>query len=345
MRACSPWDMKVLSSRDSINSNLESFLQCVTPSIPTKLIPSLQKCVGSSNGFWQAPGKDMMEGFYLKDLWKGYSEWSVYGAAVPLLLDNGETVIQYYCPSLSAIQIYTRRPVVSFSESSRRAKFESDSWSDDSESDRVSKSLSSNSSRTSDAASDDSIANQIGLVQTSERFGHLYCQYNETTCPYDRVPLTQKIDELAKEFPGVLKLHSAELSPYSWMAVAWYPVYQIPAVKNVKELSACFLTYHSLSSCFQGPRETIQEEDEEQKCTGDDVREDINGGKGGKEDGRGVTSLNPFAFSTYKILGTLWKNPETSDEERITSQQSAAWSWLNQLKFRHHDFDFFMYRS
>lgn len=31
-----------------------------------------------------------------------------------------------------------------------------------------------------------------------------------------------------------------------------YPIYHIPARRNVKDLSACFLTYHTISSAFQG---------------------------------------------------------------------------------------------
>jgi hypothetical protein len=31
-----------------------------------------------------------------------------------------------------------------------------------------------------------------------------------------------------------------------------YPIYHIPAHGNMKGISACFLTYHSISSVFQG---------------------------------------------------------------------------------------------
>lgn len=44
--------------------------------------------------------------FSLSDLWESYREWSVYGVGVPMLLNGSDTVIQYYVPSLSGIQLY-----------------------------------------------------------------------------------------------------------------------------------------------------------------------------------------------------------------------------------------------
>ena len=44
--------------------------------------------------------------FCLGDLWEAFNEWSFYGAGVPLLLNGSDSVIQYYVPYLSAIQLY-----------------------------------------------------------------------------------------------------------------------------------------------------------------------------------------------------------------------------------------------
>lgn len=44
--------------------------------------------------------------FVLGDLWESFWEWSVYGAGVPLVLNNSDCVVQYYVPYLSGIQIY-----------------------------------------------------------------------------------------------------------------------------------------------------------------------------------------------------------------------------------------------
>jgi hypothetical protein len=37
-------------------------------------------------------------------------EWSAYGVAVPLLIDDGQQVAQYYAPSLSALQLFAAAP-------------------------------------------------------------------------------------------------------------------------------------------------------------------------------------------------------------------------------------------
>jgi hypothetical protein len=44
--------------------------------------------------------------FCLGDLWEAFNEWSFYGAGVPLIISGSESVIQYYVPYLSAIQLY-----------------------------------------------------------------------------------------------------------------------------------------------------------------------------------------------------------------------------------------------
>lgn len=61
----------------------------------------------ASNEGSQEQEKDMVDSFHLRDLWKAYEEWSAYGAGVPIVLPNGESVVQYYFPSLSAMQIFT----------------------------------------------------------------------------------------------------------------------------------------------------------------------------------------------------------------------------------------------
>lgn len=44
--------------------------------------------------------------FVLGDLWESFREWSAYGAGVPLVLNDNDSVVQYYVPYLSGIQIY-----------------------------------------------------------------------------------------------------------------------------------------------------------------------------------------------------------------------------------------------
>ncbi|OMO72154.1 hypothetical protein CCACVL1_17917 [Corchorus capsularis] len=331
----SPWDLPM--PYGSNHSNLQSFLQCITPSVPTRLLSpssSSKKC----NGSLEVPiVKNKVEGFTLGDLWHCYSEWSAYGAGVPILLNNGDGVVQYYTPSLSAFQIYTNKPFSSsksrlnpvdgkFWKVENRAKPEDkDSCCDENKKDKIEKPLSNGSCLNSDN-------NSLGR---KDQCGYLYCQYNEISSPYHRVPLKQKINELAKTYPGVLQFRSMDLSPYSWMAIAWYPLYQIPSARNVKELSACFLTYHPLSTLCQGTTDEMLEKEnvEDMSCRGEERRSDKR---------KCEVSLPPFAAVAYKLSGSLWINPETSDQDSIICQQTAACCWLKQLQFQHHDFDFFM---
>lgn len=75
-------------------------------------------------------------------------------------------------------------------------ELESDSWSDDSVSDKLSRSLSNNSSSNWDAVSEDSGSDHDGLWSMSNKLGCLYFQYIEMSSPYCRVPLTDKVTRL-----------------------------------------------------------------------------------------------------------------------------------------------------
>ncbi|XP_025679710.1 uncharacterized protein [Arachis hypogaea] len=242
------------SSRSYI-SNLERFLQCVTPDVPSRTLH--KRCSNDLNSQWLPPVKDTIEYFTLKDLWDCYSEWSAYGAGTPVMRESGETLMQFYVPYLSAIQIYSTKSVAASrygkSQGGRRednvVELECDCWSDDS-SDKLSRSLSNNSSESWDANSFNSSSDQVGSWPTRDMLGYLYLEYMEKSSPYNRLPLADKIIELARSYPALMTLKSVDLSPASWMAVSWYPIYAIPSQKD-KALTTCFLTYHTLSSSFQ----------------------------------------------------------------------------------------------
>ncbi|KAA8527965.1 hypothetical protein F0562_035166 [Nyssa sinensis] len=329
------------SSSATLRSNLQGFLHSVTPIVPSKPLP--QSCISDLNSLWHPAGKDEIEYFTLGDLWECYDEWSAYGAGTPVVLNNGEQVVQYYVPYLSAIQIFTNKSSATPRtprEDTNAPESESESWSDDSESDNFSRTLSNNSSKTWDANSLASSMEHEGSCPLRDRLGYLCFQYYDTCSPYWRIPLLDKINEFAQNYPGIMTLRSVDLSPASWMAVAWYPIYHIPTKGNLKELSACFLTYHTLSSSFQ---DTASENgDGDISCS--EVVEEILGGKS-KGKSTGKISLPPFGLATYKMQGNLWMNPVTSDHERLSYLHSAADSWLKQLNVQHHDYNFFTSHS
>ncbi|KAG6474615.1 hypothetical protein ZIOFF_068553 [Zingiber officinale] len=303
-------------------SNLQSFLSRTTPAVPVYTLPKVQ--MSSRDLYWQPILQSKVEYFNLVNLWDQYSEWSAYGLGVPIILDNCDSVVQYYVPYLSAIQIYTSK-----SHSLTRWSLLDDSdrelFSDDSESEKL--------SRSSDAVSDDSFIDQEVSWPTRNLLGQLYLQYIEYGSPYGRIPLIDKVSELAHMYPGLTSLRSVDISPASWMSVAWYPIYHIPSCRNVKDLSACFLTYHTISASFQENSAPEQITENYSSTNVSNVRE--------KKEGSNCISLAPFGLATYKLQGSLWMNPETTDIQRMSFLYSAAYSWLKQLGVEHHDFDFF----
>ncbi|CAN6892692.1 unnamed protein product [Brassica oleracea] len=254
-------------------SNLDRFLHCTTPSVPPQ------------------------EFFRLSDLWDCYDEWSAYGASVPIHLSNRESLVQYYVPYLSAIQIFTSP------SSLLRLREESE----DGESDGRYPPF-------SDSGSDESVSEE-----------RLENNPNDLSSPYTRVPLMDKINELAQRYPQLMSLRSVDLSPASWMSVAWYPIYHIPMGRTIKDLSTCFLTYHTLSSSFQ-----------------DMERPEENGGdkERMRKEGEDIT-LSPFGMATHKMQVNVWLSHDQDDQEKLVSLYSVADSWLKQLRVQHHDFNYF----
>ena len=113
----------------STQSNLDCFLHCTTPTVKSQFLPKvsnlfldysfilcyyfyclyfiLQSEIRNLNRLWQPWEREKVEYFTLGDLWNCYDEWSAYGAGVPIVLNNSETLVQYYVPYLSSIQIFT----------------------------------------------------------------------------------------------------------------------------------------------------------------------------------------------------------------------------------------------
>jgi hypothetical protein len=196
----------------------------------------------------------------------------------------------------------------------------SDSFSDESEYEKL--------SRWDGCSSEDGVFEPEGLWPPPDRLGYLYFQYFEKSTPYGRVPLMEKISGLSQKFPGLMSLRSVDLSPASWMAVSWYPIYHIPMGRTIKDLSTCFLTYHTLSSSFLD-------------MDLDDDDDEMGNPKRKRKEGEGIP-LEPFGLATYKMQGDVWVSSKSGrDQERVISLLSVADSWLKQLRVQHHDFHYF----
>ncbi|KAL3632318.1 hypothetical protein CASFOL_025302 [Castilleja foliolosa] len=304
----------LISDKVKIQTNLESFLDCTTPVLPSQFLSKSE--TRKLNRLWHPWEREKVDYFVLGDLWNSFDELSAYGAGVPIVSDDGQNLIQYFVPYLSAIQIFTSNSSVNCLREETDSF--SDSFSDESESEKL--------SRWDGCSSEEGLFEHDGFGLPNERLGNLYCQYFELSSPYGRVPLTDKISSLAQRYPGLMSLRSVDLSPASWMAVAWYPIYHIPTGKTVKDLQTCFLTYHTLSSSFQ-----------------DIVSEDgVDNVESKRKEGESIF-LPPFGLATHKMQGDVWMSDKNGlDRERIVSLLSVADSWLKQLRVQHHDFNYFM---
>ncbi|CAN4117513.1 unnamed protein product [Withania somnifera] len=309
--------------KGSMQSNLDCFLNCTTPLVSSQVLAKSE--TKNLNRLWHPWEREKVEYFKLVDLWNCFDEWSAYGAGIPTRLDTGETLVQYYVPYLSAIQIFTSNSPANFLRVEAESVCEmrdslSDSLSEESESEKL--------SRWDGCSSEEGIAEQDSLGRMNDRLGYLYFQYFERCTPYGRVPLTDKVNGLAERYPGLMSLRSVDLSPASWMAVAWYPIYHIPMGRTIKDLSTCFLTFHTLSSSFQDM----------------DLEDDMENGSRKRKEGESI-SLPPFGLATYKMQGDIWISDKSGkDQERLVSLFSVADSWLKQLGVQHHDFNYMSIR-
>ncbi|KAJ1387744.1 hypothetical protein SESBI_39732 [Sesbania bispinosa] len=323
-------------------SNIDRFLESTTP-----LVPAQYFSMTTMRG-WKTCDVEYQSYFALNDLWESFKEWSAYGAGVPLLLDQRESVVQYYVPYLSAIQLY--------GQSAKKSNAKPRYIGEDSDSDYYRDSSSDGSSdcefgkrtehfiaqqngqyRKGDASfqmsrlsvHDKHYTMQEGFSSDDSETGnpqHLLFEYFDQDPPYSREPLADKILDLARQYPSLKSLRSCDLLPTSWLSVAWYPIYRIPTGPTLKDLDACFLTYHTLHTPLTG-----------------------NGGTQAPilvypndMDGVPKISLPTFAMASYKLKGSIWMQSGVSESQLANSLLQAADNWLRLLQVNHPDYQFFV---
>ncbi|XP_057547030.1 uncharacterized protein LOC130825697 [Amaranthus tricolor] len=301
-------------------TNLDRFLEFTTPSVP------VQYFAKSSLKGWRNQ-EEFQRYFVLGDLWESFKEWSAYGAGVPLLLNGIDSVVQYYVPYLSGIQLYTDP-----SKPSLRTRMPGE------ESDESSRETCSDGSSDCETGfSESTLQGMKGLSLRYKPFngsssdegdfssspGVLIFEYFEHAPPFSREPLADKISLLASQYPGLKTYRSCDLTPSSWISVAWYPIYRIPTGPTLQNLDSCFLTFHSLSTplCGGYPREI--------------------------PNGFHMVPKMPlpiFGMASYKFKISVWdQNGEES--QKANSLLQAADEWLRVLNVNHPDYRFFISRN
>ncbi|XP_019464706.1 PREDICTED: uncharacterized protein LOC109363007 isoform X1 [Lupinus angustifolius] len=343
-RPCSSSDCSISSRATSDVSNLDRFLECITPLVRAQYLPKFVNEQRNSKR-WKTREAELHPYFELGDLWESFKEWSAYGAGVPLVYGN-ESVTQYYNVSLSAIQLYIdpSKPLARLRKPSQESDSESafETSSDSSNGychERGAKSVhgSRNHLNIVDACNHDlerlslskpPIGLSSDLTESCNPPGQLIFQYFEHESPYNRPPLADKISDLARQFPELNTYWSCDLSPASWVSLAWYPIYRIPTGPTLQSLSACFLTYHSLSTALQSPNTDALHI---HYARGRDISSKL--------------SLPIFGLAFHKFKVSVWDPDGVSECQKANSLLQAAGNWLRLLGVDHHDYNYFISHS
>ncbi|KAK1372000.1 hypothetical protein POM88_038092 [Heracleum sosnowskyi] len=312
--------MANVQSMDS-KTNFERLLWTLTPTVRSRSIP--KNYVEGWNKLWNPVGKPITRYFSLGDLWHSFETWSACGVGTRVENHDSEDVVHYFVPKLSALQIFTTKSVEKLripkvKDGNDIAEVDAEAWSEESDGEKSPGTASNNSSNAWEITAED-IENE-NIWPLNKNFQNLYFGLQDSCPPYYRPPLFERILPLVEEYPGLLTLKSTDLTPASWMAISWYPIYQIPAQEIKDDMASPFLTFHTISSFFQ-----------------DD--EDVVNGSG---TGSKLTSLPPFGIASYKLEGDIWFCNEGSDDHgKFYALNSAADSWLKQVNFNHYDFKHF----
>ncbi|KAK9996501.1 hypothetical protein SO802_021187 [Lithocarpus litseifolius] len=325
-------------------TNLDRFLDSTKPLVPAQYFSK------TTMRGWRTCDVEFQPYFMLNDLWETFKEWSAYGAGVPLVLDECDSVIQYYVPYLSGIQLYGE-PAARSNAKPRQAREDSDSdYYRDSSSDgnsdyEIDKGIKTIREQQSwchlrseipirlDGLSinDEHSARQEGFSSDDSEAGNSQglplFEFLEQDLPYCREPLADKILDLACQYPGLKTLRSCDLLPASWMSVAWYPIYRIPTGPTLKDLDACFLTYHTLSTPMTG--------------SGSSLAPIVIYPNPSEIDGVPKISLSAFGMASYKLKGSMWAQRGISESLRADSLMQAADNWLRLRQVNHPDYQFF----
>ncbi|RZC12359.1 uncharacterized protein LOC114412751 [Glycine soja] len=321
-------------------SNIDRFLESTTPSV------SAQYFSKTTMRGWKFCDVEYQSYFALSDLWESFKEWSAYGAGVPLVLDQSDSVVQYYVPYLSAIQLYahsaekaTAKPRYTGEDSD--GDYYRDSCSEGSSDYEYGKRTEFMTQRSSQyltggislqmntlSMHDKHSTVQEGFSSDDSETGNpqdLLFEYFEQDPPYSREPLADKIQDLARHYPALKSLRSCDLLPVSWVSVAWYPIYRIPTGPTLKDLDGCFLTYHTLHTPLTGSGRT--------HAPTLVYPSEMNGVP--------KISIPTFAMASYKLKGSIWMKKGVSESQQVSSLLQAADNWLRLVQVNHPDFQFF----
>ncbi|KAL6505049.1 hypothetical protein OROGR_024866 [Orobanche gracilis] len=307
-------------------TNLDRLMESVTPFVQARYLAEV-----NPRGR-RAREVDSLPFFYLEDLWEFFSQWSYYGAGVPLFLNGKDKIEQYYVPFLSGIQLFIdpSNPSSSLGGISEKVGLvraaAGPTEGIEAESYRL---TNGNMQRLNKISMGDKSVVSSVISEVAHSHGLPSFQFLEYEQPYNRRPLADKISLLASQYPELSKYKSCDLLPTSWICVAWYPIYRIPIGPTLQDLDASFLTFHSLS--------TQPRSDSPSWLHAPNTRT-----VRGVTDPTAKISLPVFALASYKLKGSIVSPCGPHECEQENSLLQAADKWLNDLEVMLPDYQFFL---
>ncbi|XP_076885243.1 uncharacterized protein LOC143534691 [Bidens hawaiensis] len=296
-------------------TNLESFLDSVTPIVIAQKVNSRDQ---------ESREAETHPYYCIGDLWETFQEWSAYGVGVPFLLHGIHPTTQYYVPYLSGMQLYVDPK-----------KARCPAKENDVDSHEPDHGTSSVLARSFDALNLNHQKVKPVLLRDNKPEAHgsrgtLAFEFMEQEQPHTRKSLADKVSVLASEFPELNKYRSCDLSPSSWICVAWYPIYRIPVGPTLKDLEASFLTLHSLST-QPGYNES---EFRSRKAHGVHDTLDLSS----------KIRLPVIGLASYKLKCSIISPCDPKEHEQENVLFEAANNWLKRLKAPLPDYQFFLKR-
>jgi hypothetical protein len=194
--------------------------------------PDLERFLRASTPrFKMSADPNSLRDFKLMDVWKHFERISAYGLRCATYGGPRGPSSSYFVPFLSSIQMF--EPVTA-----RGNDADNNCPSDGLISDE-----------------EDILEYPEGLEAWPRHMRRVY-SWGAKNHVGERLPLYQQVTELCGAEGLNHALSSSKVSqlhPYSWFAVAWYPLYRVPEAP----LTARFLTFHSLAPLWEAAMQSV----------------------------------------------------------------------------------------
>lgn len=136
-----------------------------------------------------------------------------------------------------------------------------------------------------------------------------------------------------------------------------YPIYRIPVGPTLRDLDACFLTFHSLATPFLSKPHTLTSPSSILKIKKRELDHEMHScfglflsgtnkihREGYKNEMPMELRLPTFGLASYKLKGSSWISNSLHEPQQANSLHQAAEDWLRRRQVDHPDFRFFISR-